>query len=431
MNLSAKHTFAALTCVCALTALAACGSSSSSSAPGSSNGSAGSSSAGSGSEKTITLGLETASTGPLASSFGAGAIAAAKARVDLANATHEVPGVNFKLVTADEANSPTGALQAVQLLTQSKGASAILAAGPYFFGAWRYTAQHNIPAFGIGIDGPEWADPQNKNLFSYEGSTDPSFPSYDGIGAYMKSKGVTTFCGLAYGGVSASVDPAKAMIASIKRSGIAIGYQNLNIPLGGSDFGAVAAAMKNAHCNGLGTWFVVSSDIALFNALHAVGLSGSSFKGSYITGVYGQELLDDPAARQAAQGYGVGSVFEPASLNTAATKTMMSALAKYANYSKPYPLSSHQWGWFTADLAIYAYKNAGSDHSAGNVIDKLRAVTNYDAGGIQCPIDFSKFKGFITQYSGNCAWIATVQGDNFVAPPDPTKMTLIAGTSNG
>jgi branched-chain amino acid transport system substrate-binding protein len=421
MIFRAKRTIAVLAVFGTVAASAACSSSSSPS---------GTSSAGQGGTQTITLGLETALTGPLASSFGNGTVEAAQARIDLANATDEIPGVKLKLVTEDENNSPQGALQAVESLTQSKGAFAILAAGPYFFGAYRYTVQQNIPAFGIGIDGPEWANPNNKNLFSYEGSTDPSYPSYTGMPQYFESKGVTRFCGLAYGGTAASLDTAKAMIASVQRAGIDIAYENLNVPLGGTDFGADALAIKNAHCNALATWFVVSSDVALFQALDAVGITGSSFKASYITGVYGQELLNDAAARQAAQGYGIGSVFEPASLNTPATKQMMDALRTYVNYNQPYPLSSNQWGWFTADLAIFAIKNAGKDLTRQNVIAKLRQVTDYNAGGIQCPVNFTKSNWAVTQFSANCAWVATVRGDNYVSSLQPIKMAIIPGTSN-
>jgi branched-chain amino acid transport system substrate-binding protein len=422
MIFRAKRATAALTVLGTVGALAACSSSSSS---------AGASSTGQRGTQTVTLGLQTALTGPLASSFGNGAVQAAQARIDLANATNEIPGVKLKLVTADENNSPQGALQATESLTQSKGAFAILAAGPFFFGSYRYTVQQGIPAFGIGIDGPEWADPKNTNLFSYEGSTDPSYPSYTGMPEYFKSKGVTRFCGLAYGGAAASLDSAKAMIASIRRSGIDIAYENLNVPLGGTDFGADALAIKNAHCDALATWFVVSSDIALFQALNAVGITGSSFKASYITGVYGQELLNDAAARQAAQGYGIGSVFEPASLKTPATERMMDALRKYTNYTQPYPLSSNQWGWFTADLAVFAIKNAGKDLTRQNVIAKLRQVTDYDAGGIQCPVNFTKSDWAVTQFSANCAWVATVKGDNFVSSLQPIKMAIVPGTSNG
>ena len=422
MIFRAKRTLAALAVLSTVGASAACASSSSPS---------GVSSGGQGGTQTITLGLQTTLTGPLASSFGNGTVQAAQARIDLANATNEIPGVRLKLVTADENSSPQGALQATENLTQSKGAFAVLAAGPFFFGSYRYAVQQGIPAFGIGIDGPEWADPKNANLFSYEGSTDPSYPSYTGMPEYFKSKGVTRFCGLAYGGAAASLNSGKAMIASVKRAGIDIAYQNLNVPLGGTDFGADALAIKNAHCDALGTWFVVSSDIALFQALKALGITGSSFRASYITGVYGQELLADPAARQAAQGYGIGSVFQPASLKTAATDRMMDALRKYANYTQPYPLSSSQWGWFTADLAVYAIKNAGQDLTRQNVIAKLRQVTGYDAGGIQCPVDFTKTRWAVTQFSANCAWVATVQGDNFVSSLQPIKMAIVAGTSNG
>lgn len=417
MNRHANRWVVALATAGMVGALVACGSS------------GGDTSGGEGGNKTIVLGLATAMTGPTASSYGEGTIAAAKARIDLANAESEIPGVTLKLQTADVNSSPEGAQAAVQSLVESKGADALLV-GPYFFGGYRYAVAKGVPTFGVGIDGPEWSDPANKNLFAYSGSTNPDYPSYKGVPQYFQSKGVTKFCGLAYGESAGSKNAANAMIASMKAAGIEVPYANLSVPLGGTDFGAAALAIKKAGCDAIATWFVVSSDIALFQALKGVGISGPDFKASYITGVYGQELLDNSAALEASQGYSIGSVFQVASLKTPATERMMSALKQYAGYDKPYPLSSHQWGWFTADLAIFALKNAAGDLSAANIVAKLRAVTNYDADGLQCATDFTQYKDVVTQFAANCAWIATVDGNGYVSDKDPIRMEIIPGTKN-
>lgn len=377
--------------------------------------------------KEIVLGLQTATTGPAASSYGEGTIEAARARIEKANATNEVPGVKFRLETADEGGTPAGALTATQGLVERKKASAILAAGPYFFGAYRYTVQKGVPVFGIGTDGPQWADPANKNLFAYSGSVDQSYPAYSGLGEHFKSKGVTKLCMVSHEKASSS-KPGRAMIASMDRAGIQTVYQNFNIPLGGTDFNAAALAVRDSGCDGVVTIVAMSSNISFFQSLKNIGIDGSHFKASMTVGMYGQELLDDPVARAAAQGYGTSSVFEPASLNTEATKAMAAALKQYAGWDKPYPKSAHTWGWFTADLAVEAFKRAGKDATSEQIIDTMSKVTDYDANGLICPVDFSKHSAYIQPFVGNCLWIATVKGDGYESTTDPIKLAIIPGT---
>src|SRR5260370_11805320 len=67
--------------------------------------------------KTITLGILTPLTGPVASSFGQATIAGAQARIALANANHELPnGETIKLVSVDEGSSPQTSLPGTQQL---------------------------------------------------------------------------------------------------------------------------------------------------------------------------------------------------------------------------------------------------------------------------------------------------------------------------
>src|SRR5258707_5766906 len=56
-------------------------------------------------------------------------------------------------------------------------------------------------------------------------------------------------------------------------------------------------------------------------------------------------------------------------------------------------------------------------------------VTDYNAGGIQCPVNFTESDWAVTQFSANCAWVATVQGDNYVSSLQPVKMRSEEHTS--
>ncbi|HEX2743106.1 MAG TPA: hypothetical protein VHN16_01720 [Streptosporangiaceae bacterium] len=53
--------------------------------------------------------------------------------------------------------------------------------------------------------------------------------------------------------------------------------------------------------------------------------------------------------------------YQPSSLNTTATKALMSALKTYAGWTKPYLSAGMEWGWFTADTAIEGLKVAGAN----------------------------------------------------------------------
>src|SRR5258708_13346827 len=68
---------------------------------------------------TITLGILTPLTGPVASSFGQATIQGAQARIALANATHELPnGETVKLVSVDEGSSPQTSLSGTHQLLE-------------------------------------------------------------------------------------------------------------------------------------------------------------------------------------------------------------------------------------------------------------------------------------------------------------------------
>ena len=104
--------------------------------------------------KTITLGIVTPLTGPVASSFGQETIEGAQARIALANADHELPnGETVKLVSVDEGASPQTSLAATQQLVEHDHVFGVLAAGAFFYGAYRWAAQQNVPVVGDGIDG--------------------------------------------------------------------------------------------------------------------------------------------------------------------------------------------------------------------------------------------------------------------------------------
>lgn len=404
----------ALAVVLAATIVSACSSSKSS---------------GSGGSNTVTLGILTPLNGPVASSFGKNTVNAAKARIELANATNEIPGVKLKLVSEDEGTGPDTSLVGLKRLVEQDGATIVLAAGAFFYGSYRYAVQKNVPVVGDCIDGPECADPKNKNIFATFGSSDNDFPSYNGIPEFFKKQGGSSYCGLGYNAPS-TVANGKAMAGSVKLANIPVKYTNFNVAPGGS-FAPIALSIKSAGCDIVGTQMQIGDSIALFVALKNAGVT---LKASFIQGGYGQELLDDPQTLQAAQGLDMAAGYTPASLKTPGVTRMMDALNKYAGWTKPYPSGGHEWGWFTADTAITGLKAAAAagDVSQQGFIDALRKVTSDDHGGLTCPVNYSTFGDTSQQFPGNCTYMVKVTGSELVSITGDTsiKVTAIAGTKN-
>jgi branched-chain amino acid transport system substrate-binding protein len=374
---------------------------------------------------TIKLGLVTSVSGPASSSFGELTVQAAEARIKLQNAEGGVDGRKLVLVTADDGSSPTQALTAVQSLV-SQGVFDILGGSAVFNGAYRYTTQIGIPAENSVSDGPEYADPANKNLFNTRGSIDPGYPGFTLEGKYFKSQGATVAGCVGFGSSSGGVGGCKGMAISAKKYGLN-SYVNLTPTFGDVNFTAIALEMKAAGVDAVETEMTQSSNLALFTALAQAGVK---LKASLIIGGYSQAVLSTSGASAAAQGLGFAAETAPWELKTTATKQMQAALAKYANYHQPNPQTNQIYGWQSADLAIYGLQHAGKNPTWSSFISNLRKVKNYTDGGLSAPNDFSKFGWADTSTTANCVWVVKVKGTAFVPQSkNPVCGTAIPGTN--
>jgi len=365
----------------------------------------------------------------VASSFGQATIQGAQARIALANATHELPGgETVKLVSVDEGSSPQTSLAGTQQLVEHDHVFAVLAAGAFFYGAYRWAAQQNVPVIGDGIDGPEWNSSQYPNMFAAFGSTNDSYPSYTGMPAFFKSQGGSVYCGVGYNAPS-TVGNGMAMVGSMKAAHVPVPYKNFGIVPGNTNFTSIALSIKQAKCDILGSQMTLGDTLSLITALKN---ANASLKATFIQGGYGQDLLDQPSSLAAAQGVDMAAGYAPSSLNTTATKWLMSALKTYAGWTKPYPAAGMEWGWFTADTAIKGLEVAGANPTQQSFISNLRKVTNFDHHGLTCPVNYAVFSDTNQQFPGNCTWMVKVQGNQFVSltGTSPIKVVTIPGTSN-
>ena len=151
------------------------------------------------------------------------------------------------------------------------------------------------------------------NMFTYV-PLDSKYPATTIDGTFLKSIGVTSMAGFAYGISPSSTASIKQMQKSVVNAGLKAGYTNLSVPFGGADFTSNVLQMKSAGVNGYACSCVESSDLALATATKQGGLTA---KGLFFTG-YSQSTLTDPTAAAAAQNQYFTTVTVPFELTSLA-----------------------------------------------------------------------------------------------------------------
>ena len=374
-------------------------------------GSGGSSSGSDEAGGTVTVGVITPLTGAAAAGFGPSTESGVKARLEAQNAEGGVNGTKIVYKVADDKSTPDGALAAARDLVQNQKVSAVISVSPFISGAQPFLLQQGIPTIGGSFSGSDWADPKNKNMFASAGSVDYSLPATT-FPQYLKESGVTKFGMLAYAGSASSTLVVQSMAKAAESIGLEVAYQNENLPFGSTDVGAIAIGMRDAGVNGL--YLPVNSPTA-FALIGALNQLGVKLTATLLPTGYGQELLAQPAAVQAAQGLGFTSAFPPVELETDATKKVVSNLATYADVT-----TIPGFAMYTAYVAADAYvrgleANEGKSDTV-SYIDNLRKVNDYTAGGLfKEPVNFAEFGDIGAGVGpGNCIFVSKLEGNGFV-----------------
>jgi branched-chain amino acid transport system substrate-binding protein len=136
----------------------------------------------------------------------------------------------------------------------------------------------------------------------------------------------------------------------------------------------------------------------------------------YYTG-YDQTTIEQPSARQAAQGdYFVASTV-PLTKQYPGAATFLNALKKYdPSYKGGIPDFGLIGGWLSTDLMIKGLEVAGKNPTRSAFISNLQKVTSYNAEGLlPGPVGFDDF-GHLPAHP--CAYYMQLAGSSFrVATP--------------
>jgi branched-chain amino acid transport system substrate-binding protein len=370
-----------------------------------------------GSKAPIVIGFITDETGGASSSY-IDAQDGAIARIDAQNAAGGVDGRKLQLVIEDDQSTASGNLTASKDLIEDKGAFGIIDDASFTYGAAAYLNENKIPVTGAAIDGPEWGQQPNSNMFSVSGTTTTPIGGkiygYNSDQEFFKQKGVTKLAQVVYN-ISSAITAANGIYAAAKPLGISNCLESI-IPFGDVSFTTFALQMKSLKCNGLEVLGLLTSCIAVANAIQQAGLKVVDF---CITG-YDQSVLSQPSALASMQG-----VYTSATINVlgndinAPTKLFLSRLKKYTSWPGGIPSLNIDYGYEAADLMIAGLQLAGPNPTRQRFISKLRTVSSYTAGGlIPAPGEnFTHFGTLAALPKTSCAPFYEVKGHTFV----PTK----------
>jgi branched-chain amino acid transport system substrate-binding protein len=373
------------------------------------NGSGGGDSVGEG--DTIKVGLMYDVTGPAAAG-SVGTDTGAKARIDTINAAGGINGRKLELVIGDSASTPAGAQSAAKTLVEQHGVFAVM--------TWTYTAnaaapyleQQKVPVIGGSWDSaPQWA--HGENFFGTQpANTEASVVTT--YGNWFKQAGVTKAASIGLNTASGKT-AAEKVAESIRSAGIDVPLVNTSIDQTTADFGPTAIAVKNSGVDGL---YVALAPNGIYALAAALKQQNVNVKLAMAGTGYGQDLLDNPSARQGADGMQFVMHYQPKELNTDATKAMVTALEGQGFTGSPgFAVAG---GYTDVDLFAHGLRLAGDDVTRENFISKLRDDTSWNGEGLMAGT--ASFPEFVPAGPGlnygNCMYVSELRGESFVPVVD-------------
>lgn len=373
----------------------------------------------------IIIGYITDETGAAASTY-INAVQGAQARIDAQNAIGGVDGHKLELVAEDDQSTPTGNSTAARLLV-SKGAFGIIEDNSGAFGSSRYLNQLGVPVVGASVDGPEWGEQPNSNMFSIVDlySTTPFngyYYTYSSSGAELKALHVTKLAQVVFN-ISSAINAADTIFAQAKSYGVSDCLDAL-LPSSGN-LNPTILQMKQLGCNGVEVLSVLSTCITVANDLKQADVKAKLI---CATG-YDQSLLNQPSALAAMQGTYTTAILNVLAKNPPPpVKLLLDRLKKYTSFSGGIPSDNIEYSYIAADAMINGLELAGPNPTRKAFISKLRQVSNYTAEGLlTTPIIFSHFGtlGMIPKKS--CGPLLEIKGKDFV-PALNVCGTLVKGS---
>jgi branched-chain amino acid transport system substrate-binding protein len=342
------------------------------------------------------------------------------ARIALQNANGGVNGHKLIPLVIDDQTNPSLDATGVQLAI-SRGAIGIVNDSALFYSSYKYAQQAGVPVTGSSLDGPEWGQQPNTNMFASDtGSVDPKYPANTAIGAFLKAHGGTNVGTYGISISPSSISSAIATGISFTHAGGKVGVLDTSVPFGSVDFTSAALTAKSNKINAVYAGMGNNQNFALATALMQAGVK---LKAVVFPTGYEADVIHTPAWRSL-QGMYFGAQFRPTVLPNAGTRQLASALQKYQHRSPAnFPTYIVDESWAGADLMIKGLQLAGNNPTRGSVVKALRGIKSYNANGLlPQSINFSTIFGH--NLPKQCSWYLQAGKNGFV----PLSSTPVCGS---
>ncbi|MGF7237595.1 MAG: ABC transporter substrate-binding protein [Frankia sp.] len=331
----------------------------------------------------VTVGLLYPNSGPLSSIFQPFR-AGVDARLGVANAAGGVYGRKITYDWADDQAEPSVNKLAARGLIEQNKVFALLEQSTVATGSAAYLHQQGVPVLGTPLE-TVWS--QYDNMFTYFTYLTRR-PAVSTFGDYAQARGGTS----------------AAMVISPLNDASAVGGEKIrqslasaNIPVVATidasgqfpDYAALGAQVKAAGADTLAGVVEPETFLRIAVAAKAAGANLKLIAG--ITG-YDQRVLD--AVGKILPGFSVFLPDLPFETNRPAHRAFLTAMAVYAPQLQPARSQVALDGWIDTDMLLRGLRAAGPCPTRAGYIKALRAVRNFDAGGLlPRPVNFSTSVG--------------------------------------
>ena len=352
--------------------------------------------------------------GPFFSAVGSGILARFRAQ----NQSGGIAGRQLELVTADDGDGDLENLSAAQYLTSAAHVFGIIEASTNSDGSGAYLHQLGIPVTGWGIT-PAWGRYPNMFGYRYSTSPNPQGEPTTTVAAFIQARHGHRVAVLA-GGATASVNFARQIIETLPAFGLTLAYENLDEPLGQTDYSFDAQAMRRAGVDTLVSAMATLGNIDLYKTAAAIGLH---FKVGMLPAGYDTRLAAADGA--VLSGAYVALDWRPFELPVPAHEEFKAELAAVAPTAFPGQLA--MVGWLSADAFIRGLEASGVGCPTRSAfISRLRKVKDYTADGLLPPTSFSAEFGQMPL----CYWELEIHPGGFTpSGPQPFCGTLFRARS--
>ena len=321
----------------------------------------------------------TSTTNPVGGLYGT-AFDGVQAYFDMVNAQGGIYGRKLVIVKRHD-DQLSNNLREVQSILSDDNAFAVLPVATVFaFSGAQLLAQNNVPTFGWGIN-TEWTGPPN--LFgSYgalcNGSQCPSL-----IYPYAASKMGKKKIGVLAYNVQASSDCVDGIKASFDKYPTAkVVYSTKALSFGTTDMSTDVKHMIDAGVDFVTTCLDTNGVLTLAREMRQQGMNALQF----LPNAYDHDFM----SKNGSFFQGSVVIVQEAPLETTPRFKALNDYITWMDKGGYTKTENAGIGWTNADLFVTGLRAAGPNFSRQKLIDSINKLTDYDAGGLLPPVNWTR-----------------------------------------